>query len=582
MKPLPTASGITIKHATFKTLPEALDYAAQGATGFSFFGPRGKLLAVLPYRQLREEALILARKLASLSFPRGTTIAILAHTHPFFVKLFFACQYAGYVPVPLPLMLQLSSSEAYVAQLVRLLKISRARAFFTPPEFLKFARDAAEKAGVEISGAEEDLVSLPEKGVDLTPLQEDELAYIQFTSGSTRFPRGVMVTQRALMHNLHLISKFGVCRREGDRAVSWLPFYHDMGLVGLVLAPLASQVSVDFFSPKDFIMRPGFWLKLISEHRATISFSPPFGYELATLRLKEEDLEGLDLSSWRVAGVGAEMIRPSVLEKFARKFAPCGFNPKAFLPCYGMAECTLAISFTPLGKGARVDAVEREPLAKEGKVIFSEPSSEAKLLVRCGKPLPGLEIEIRDERGNSLPEKRVGLLFVRGESIMAGYLGDPETTEEVLKEGWLNTGDLAYLNEGEIVITGRAKDMIIVHGKNIWPQDIEALAESLPEVRAGNACAFPVPDEEGRDVPVVVVQTKALSSTKERELKAHIASLVRKELGIDCQVVLVPRNTIVRTTSGKPARSHTRRICQEKGYLPFYFSSKEKARVSAS
>ena len=582
MKPTPTESGIPIKKATFKSLAEALDYAAQGKTGFNFYGPRGRLREALPFSRLRSEAIRLARKLLSLGFPRGSTVAILAHTDPLFVRLFFACQYAGYVPVPLPLMLQLSSAESYVKQLKRLLEISKAKAFFAPAEFLKFAEEAARKAGLEHWGTEETLEALPEKEAALRPLGPKELAYIQFTSGSTRFPRGVMITQEALMHNLHLIAEHGVRRREGDRAVSWLPFYHDMGLVGLILAPLASQVSVDFFSPKDFIMRPGLWLKLISAHRATISFAPPFGYELAVLRLKDEDLTGLDLSSWRVAGVGAEMIRASVLKRFAEKFSRCGFDPRAFLPCYGMAECTLAISFTPLGEGLKIDVVDREALSSRRKAVFCAPETPgAKSLVRCGRPLPGLEVEIRDETGRRLPEGEVGLLFVRGRSVMEGYLGNEEATREVLQDGWLNTGDLAYLNRGEIVITGRAKDVIIVHGKNIWPQDLEAVAETFEEVRPGNACAFAVPDEEGKDVPVLVLQTRALSPAEEEGLKERVAAAIRREFGVSCHVVLVPRNTIVRTTSGKPARSHTRKVCQEKGFLPRYFPKEALLKASS-
>ncbi len=582
MRPTPTESGIPIKRAEFETLAAALDYAAKGKTGFNFFGPRGSLLKALPYRELRQEARKWARKLLALGLKRGATVAILAHTRPFFVKLFFACQYAGYVPVPLPLMLQLSSAEAYVKQLARLLKISRAEALFVHEEFLKFGQEAAKEARVPHFGTEETLEALPEKDAPLKPLGPDELAYIQFTSGSTKFPRGVLITQRALMHNLRLIAKYGVRRREGDRAVSWLPFYHDMGLVGLILAPLASQVSVDFLSPKDFIMRPGLWLKLISEHRATISFAPPFGYELAVLRLKEEDLEGLDLSCWRVAGVGAEMIRDSILKNFADKFARCGFDPRAFLPSYGMAECTLAVSFTPLGEGIKVDLVDREILAREGRVAFCPSNSpQAKALVRCGRPLPGLTVEIRDEAGRPLPEGRVGLLYVRGESVMAGYLGDEEATREVLKDGWLNTGDLAYLHEGELVITGRAKDLIIVHGKNVWPQDLELVAERFEEVKSGNACAFAVPDEEGKDVPVLVVETRKLTAEEAKDLKERLAAAIRRELGINCQVFLVPKNTIVKTTSGKPARSHTRRVCQEKGLLPLFFSSESRLKAAS-
>ncbi len=575
--PTPTESEQPIRLAEFETLTEALDYAAEGKTGYNFYSGRGELLEALPYACLREEAKRLAHRLLALSLPRGSSVAIIAHTDPLFVRVFFACQYAGLVPVPLPIALQLSSAEAYIAQLRGLMKIAEAKVALAPKAFLPALSQAAEGLDLVLVGGIEDLERLPESDQPLNPLGPDELAYIQFTSGSTRFPRGVMVTQRAVLHNLRLIARYGVKRREGDRAVSWLPFYHDMGLVGLVLATMAAQVSVDFFSPKDFIMRPGLWLKLISQNRGTISFSPPFGYELAVLRLKDEDLNELDLSSWRVAGVGAEMIRPQILKRFATKFARCGFRQEAFLPCYGMAECTLAVSFTPLGRGMAVDQVDKESLKTGQKVVFREGGKD---LVRCGRPLPELEIQIRDEKGRPLPEGHCGLLFVRGPSVMQGYRGDPEATKEVLdEEGWLNTGDIAYLQEGEIVITGRAKDVIIINGRNIWPQDLEYIAESFPEVKSGNACAFAVPDEEGRDQAVVVVQSRVKGEEAER-LRREIAARIRSEFGIDSHVFLVPKNTIVRTTSGKPARSHTRRFCLEHGYIPRNFKKEGQLRLA--
>ena len=568
-EPTPTESGCPVKMAEFGTLAEALDYAAQGRCGYNFYSGRGELFEVLPYRKLREEARVIARKLLSLGLPRGSTVAIISHTDPLFVRFFFACQYAGLVPVPLPIALQLSSAEAYIKQLRGLLEIAEAKVAVAPEDFLPALQKAAEGLDLALVGGPEEFEALPEKDAALRPLQEDELAYIQFTSGSTRFPRGVMVTQRAVLHNLRLIARYGVRRQPGDRAVSWLPFYHDMGLVGLVLATMASQVSVDFFSPKDFIMRPGLWLKLISQNRGTISFSPPFGYELAYLRLKDSDLEALELSSWRVAGVGAEMIRHKVLERFAQRFSACGFDPRAFLPCYGMAECTLAVSFTELGRGIRFDVVEKDSLAVGKKVRFLEDEAEGKALVRCGRPLPDLRVEIRDKEGRPLPEGCCGLLYVKGPSVMLGYKGDPEATREVLSEdGWLNTGDIAFLVEGQIVITGRAKDVIIIHGRNIWPQDLEYLAETLPEVRPGDACAFAVPDEAGQDHAVLVVQARASSENDKKALVQKISSLIRREMGIDCHVVIVPKNTIVRTTSGKPARSHTRKVCLKKGYIP--------------
>jgi fatty-acyl-CoA synthase len=366
------------------------------------------------------------------------------------------------------------------------------------------------------------------------------------------------------MNNLADITRHGVKVRPGDRCVSWLPYYHDMGLVGLVLAPLASQLTVDYLSTFDFAMRPRVWLKIMSQNQATLSFSPPFGYELCVRRLRKDEADKFDLRSWRVAGVGAETIRPEPLVQFAEILAPSGFDPNAFVACYGMAECSLAVSFAPLGEGLKVDCVDGDLLAENKQAVPLNSTLESYTVrsnsfVNCGVPLPEYEVEVRDGQGRILPERYCGTLFVRGPSVMSGYFRDPDTTREVLSaDGWLNTGDLGYRIGKSLFITGREKDLIIINGRNIWPQDLEYLAEQQSEVRTGDASAFSVPGPDGEEKAVLVIQCRVSDLVKRANLMERLHGMVRQELGIDCFIELVPPHTLPRTSSGKLSRSGAR------------------------
>ncbi|HHO69372.1 MAG TPA: fatty acyl-AMP ligase, partial [Gammaproteobacteria bacterium] len=328
-----------------------MDYAAQGRTGANFYTGRGDMYASLPYAALREESRVLARKLLGMGLEKGERVALVAETTPDFLRFFFACQYAGLVPVSLPASVNLGGHQAYVGQLRGLLKSSEAAVAMAPPGYLSYLEEAGQGLGLRLVGDPEAFDRLPEADVEFQPVEPSDIAYIQYTSGSTRFPRGVVIEQRAVMSNLAGIIRHGVKMGPGDRCFSWLPFYHDMGLVGLVLVPVAAQTSVDYLDTRDFAMRPRQWLNLMTRTKATISFSPPFGYELCARRLRPGEASKYDLSNWRVAGVGAEMIRAETLVRFAEALAPAGFNDKAFLACYGMAECSLAISFAPLFEG---------------------------------------------------------------------------------------------------------------------------------------------------------------------------------------------------------------------------------------
>ena len=561
----PTENRLPLRPADFSNLAEALDYAAAGVTGCNFYNGRGAIETVLPYEQLREEALGLAHRLLGLGVERGARVALAAETDPDFLRFFFACQYAGLVPVPLPVPITLGSHKAYVSQLKTMLASCRPSIAAAPGSILPLMNEAADGLELAFTGSPESFLALPEKKGALKPLQHSELAYLQYTSGSTRFPRGVMISQETLLHNLRGIIQHGLKIRRGDRCLSWLPFYHDMGLVGQVLGSVASQLSIDYLGPREFAMRPRQWLALMSRNRGTISFGPPFGYELCERRLRQGEAEQFDLSAWRVAGVGAEMIHPDSLHRFAQALAPAGFDRKAFLACYGMAECSLAVSFAPLSEGLSVDHVDADHLAESGQALppkapsNNNQTTRLRSFVDCGIPLPDFELEIRDEQGCVLDERHSGTIFLRGDSVMSGYFGDPDSTRAVLSpDGWLNTGDIGYRIGERLVVSGRSKDLIIINGRNIWPQDLEHLAEQQPEIRSGNALAFAAPGLDEIDIAVMVVQCRETDDQKRADLIERIRRRVYAELSIDSHIELAPLHTLPRTSSGKLSRSKAR------------------------
>ena len=551
---------LPLRNADFGTITEALEYAAEGASGFNFYDGRGDLSAVLSYRTLRDEAQTLARRLLSLGCKRGSRVAIIAETEPMFHRFFFACHYAGYVPVALPAGFQLGARQAYVEQLERMLDSCGADIAVAPEAYIGFLRQAVERLDVLKAGTPEEFDCLPELDVALEPLGPDETAYLQYTSGSTRFPRGVEISQRTVLSNLRDIAVFLSITHQ-DRMVAWLPLYHDMGLVGFVLLPVACQLSADYISPRTFAMRPRLWLKLISQNRGTLSCAPPFGYALCAKRLRLTDQDRYDLSSWRIAAVGAERIHPEPLRQFAHVLKPAKFNEKAFVACYGMAECALAVSFAPLGGGIDAIKVDKNLITTEGRVkVLPEDSTVASedvlTFVDCGEILPSFEMAIRDDAGRDLGDNQCGRIYLRGASVMKGYFQNPEVTAEVMApDGWFDTGDIGYRVGSHVVVTARRKDVIIVNGRNIWPHDLEYLAESLPGVRFGNVSAFSFTDELDADQVVMVVESRETNPAKARSLVNELRALINVHFGINCLIDLVPPRTLPRTSSGKLSRS---------------------------
>jgi len=557
--PTPSRSGLERRYGDFPSFAAALDYAAQGESGFNIYSGRGQLLEALPYRLLREQARSMACRLLGLGLVPGDRVAIVAESDGDFARIFFGCQYAGLVPAPLPLPVAFGGKEGYVGTLRGMIQVAAARAVVVPDVIGSWTTDIVEGLDLVFGGSPADLYRHAEAHVELPEISPTALSYLQFSSGSTRFPMGVSVTQTAGMANARAIARDGLHVHPAedprdDRCVSWLPLYHDMGLVGFFLTPLTCQLSVDLLPTREFARRPHVWLDLISRNRGTIAYSPSFGYELCSRRNGQADL---DLSCWRVAGIGGDMIRHHILEGFAERFASNGFRASAFVASYGMAEATLAISFAPLDTGIQTDTIDLRRLEQDGIAEPSnDPSHPLRTFVLCGEALPDHQIEVRDAAGHDLADRQVGTVYVRGPSLMCGYFRRPDETGDVLDaDGWLNTGDLGYHLNGQIVVTGRAKDLIIINGRNIWPQDLEWSAESeIPTLRSRDVAVFSVDGEEGEKI-VALVQCRATEDESRNQLRDEVTSLFRRQHGVDVDVILVPPRTLPQTSSGKLTRA---------------------------
>jgi fatty-acyl-CoA synthase len=560
LTPTPSDDALPRRFADFATLGDALDYAAKGARGLNFHDPRGNLIRPYPFTELRKDALDVGRRLIARGIAPGARIAMLAETGTDFAAAFFGAIYAGIWPVPLPLPTSFGGKDAYIDQLAVQLASSDPVLLLYPRELEAMAKAAAEARGVEALSYEL-LAEADAPAVDMPKADPDAIAYLQYSSGSTRFPHGVAITHRALLSNLAAHS-IGMHVQEGDRCVSWLPWYHDMGLVGCLLSPVANQVSTDYLKTEDFARRPLAWLDLISRNPGTtLSYSPTFGYDICARRMSSQTKasERFDLGRWRVAGNGADMIRPDVMQAFVDAFAEAGFDARAFLPSYGLAEATLAVSIMPPGEGIVVELVEETELSGGGSAMAGRPQ-RYRAVVNCGVPAREMEIEIRDEDGNRLPDRAIGKVWCRGPSVMVGYFRDQEATDACLVDGWLDTGDMGYMSGGYIYIVGRAKDMIIINGRNHWPQDIEWAVEQLPGFKAGDIAAFAITTPGGEETPAVLVQCRTTDPQERSRLREEIRERVRAITGMNCVVELVPPKTLPRTSSGKLSRSKARNL----------------------
>ena len=560
LTPTPNDCDLPRIRADFATFNDAVDYAARSKKGLNFHDMRGELQLVYPYSQMRDDALAMAYRLIDAGVQKADRIALIAETGPDFAALFCACTYVGAWPVPLPLPTTFGGKESYIDQLSVQLQSSDPKMLIYPPEIADMAGAAAERQGCE--GISWDvLAQRPAPEVELPEADPEDICYLQYSSGSTRFPQGVAVTHKALLHNLYGHAS-SMDLGTNDRVASWLPWYHDMGLVGCFLSLIANQVSVDYLKTEHFARRPLAWLDLISRNKGTtLSYSPTFGYDICARRVSSQTnvAERFDLSRWRLAGNGADMIRPDVMQNFVNAFAAAGFKATAFTPSYGLAEATLAVTVMPPGEGIRIELVEEERLSGTRRDL-SRPA-RYRAIVNCGKPLPDMDVEIRGENGEVKSEHQIGKVWCRGPSVMHSYFRNQEATDECLVDGWLDTGDMGYVDAGNyLFIVGRAKDMIIINGKNHWPQDIEWAVEQLPGFNHGDIAAFAIETESGEEAPAVLVHCRVTDPDERVKLRNDIADKVRAVTGMNCVVELVPPRTLPRTSSGKLSRAKAKKL----------------------
>jgi len=566
--PTPNDCALPRIRADFATFTDAVDYAAKSAKGLNFHDMRGELERVYPYSELREDALKVARQLLASGIGKDDRVALIAETGAEFAALFCGTVYAGAWPVPLPLPTSFGGKDNYIEQLAVQLSSCDPKILLYPAEIAEMTGAAAQRQGCE-GVAWEDFATRPAPDVALPEASPDDICYLQYSSGSTRFPTGVAVTHRALLHNLYGHSTTMEVG-ENDRVVSWLPWYHDMGLVGCFLSLIANQMSVDYLKTEHFARRPLAWLDLISRNKGnTLSYSPTFGYDICARRISSQSsvADRFDLSRWRIAGNGADMIRPDVMQNFVNAFAEAGFKASAFTPSYGLAEATLAVTVMPPGEGIRIELVEEERLSGSRRDL-SRPA-RYRAIVNCGKPLPDMDVEIRGEGDTIKADHQIGKVWCRGPSVMHSYFRNPEATDECLVVEWLDTGDMGYMANGYLFIVGRAKDMIIINGKNHWPQDIEWAVEQLPGFNHGDIAAFSVETDTGEEAPAVLVHCRVSDPEERVKLRDTIRDKVRSITGMNCIVELVPPRTLPRTSSGKLSRAKAKRLYLSGEIEPF-------------
>jgi fatty-acyl-CoA synthase len=530
-------------------------------------------LRTITYGELYERASAVAAGLRQRGLEPGQTVAIMLPTCAEFFYTFAGVLLAGGIPVPLYPPFRADRIAEYATRQANILRNAESRFLVTFRQAETLARLLEPRVGTlrAVLNAER-LAGLPvgeePRSDGWRPVgnlshraSSEDIAFLQYTSGSTGDPKGVTLTHGNLLANIRSIVA-GLEVKPTDIVVTWLPLYHDMGLIGAWMAPLFCGVPVVVMSPLAFLARPERWLRAIDRHRGTLSPAPNFAYELCVRKIADRDVEGLDLSSWRAALNGAEPVQASTLERFQARFAPYGFRREALVPVYGLAEASLAVSAPKLGVAYRVDRVEREALESEGRAIPARSDDAAVLeFVSAGKPLPSIAVRIVAEDGRDVEERVEGRLWFKSPSGTSGYYRNPAATRELVRDGgWLDSGDRAYLADDEIYITGRAKDVIIKAGRNLYPHEIEQIVGRLPGVRTGCVVAFGAPDQRsGTERLVVAVEARNMADQK--RIVAEVTSEVDQTIGLPPDLVeVLPPHSIPKTSSGKLRRAETRRL----------------------
>ena len=533
----------TYRQGGSKTLSEALDYAALSASKLRFFNTHGNLAQESTYTELRLKALKLASYLNSLGYKRGSYIAMIAQTRLEFHIVFFACQYAGLIPCPLSFTVMPGGQEAYEKKLLTCLKLLKPALIVSPASIKTIANNVGVACGAIVTSyealADETQQAHPSVNAKENSLKENELAYVQFSSGSTSDPSGLLITQKALMANLNSIATDGNSVMEHEQIFSWLPFDHNMGLVSFIFSVTNTQSNADYIAPSTFMAQPQLWLELMSQCRSTLTFAPIFAYELAMQKRNPD--KALNLSYLRIAGIGGDMINISTLRSFAETMKDTGFRYETFSPGYGLAEMVMAVATT---------RPENPPFTH----LFPEISVSQEL-VSCGKVLSGFSIKIEQDEQSSSSEhpSRVGEIWVKGPSLVTDSLNAQEKLRQDA-DGYITTGDYGFLYEDHLFITGRLKDMIIIRGRNIWAQDIEwAVTGCDPRLHKHSAAAIGI-TENHEERLVVLIQNENYDSSTRAALAKQILQTINQTFAVRAQIVWVATNQLATTTVGKLAR----------------------------
>jgi fatty-acyl-CoA synthase len=546
------------------TLVEALDMLPSTAgRGFRFRALDGTERHV-QWRELVTEARRRGALLLSLGLRKGDRLALVSPEPREFVLTFLGAVMAGIVPVPIYPPTGFKAKNPYIETIAHIVQASGARSLAT----LETTKALIEPLLERNTKLEQLLIVERVFRADATPkervywprIEPQDLCFLQFTSGSTSMPKGVMVTHQNLIANADaFLGPHGAGRRDDDITVTWLPLFHDMGLVGFVLGTLIHDIPTVLLPTEAFARRPTIWMQAMHDYRGTITFAPNFAYALAAKRSRDKDLEGLDLSRIRIAGCGAEPINPRVLRAFADRFGRVGFKPSAFMPSYGMAEATLAISFHPRGTRVLTDCVSTLAMTQR-KAKSAAEGEDSIELVSCGRAFPGHALEIVDDNGTALPERAVGEIRTRGPSVTSGYYDNPVATQESFRDGWLHTGDLGYLADGNLHVCGRIKDLIIIRGANFYPQDLEQAVVDVPGLRRNNVVAFSI-IEQGEETLVIAAEG---NSTDAPELRKAIADKVNATIGLTVgHVAIVRVGSLPKTSSGKVQRRRTQQLFEQ-------------------
>lgn len=569
IQPMPTVAGAVAPDAA-QTLVDVLDWHAgqhPDRPHIRLYREQGADEAI-SYRQLNERSDHLAAGLQQLGLTPHEPVALMLPSDADYFYAFFGILKAGGIPVPIYPPARLSQLEDHMRRHARILANCLTRILITVPEAGRAARLLKSQVADLCHIVSVAQLMRPAIAPQRPALHATDIAFLQYTSGSTGNPKGVVLTHANLLANIRVMGP-AIDAGPDDVFVSWLPLYHDMGLIGAWLGSLYYAALLVVMSPLSFLARPERWLRAIHQYRGTLSASPNFGYEYCLRRLQDADLSGLDLSSWRAAFNGAEPISPDTLLNFSEHFRRFGFRANAMMPVYGLAESTVGLAFPPLGREPLIDRIERDTFTRSGRAAPAQNSDKEPLrFVSCGRPLPEHQIRIVDRAGRELPERREGRLQFRGPSSTSGYYRDAVNTRRLFDGDWLESGDLAYLAQGEVYITGRSKDIIIRAGRNIYPHELEDAVGNIADIRTGRVAVFGSADpRHGTERLVVLAETRVSDRGRRHRLHDEINALITDLAGAPAdEIVLAPPGTVLKTSSGKIRRAASREL-YERGLI---------------